>query len=82
MDNNCENYENLEKLEQIEASALEDNNEIKPIEQNEDVSETIDDIEEPQMEMSRCPCMTSCGSNYSITNECRCMGGCGSNYHK
>lgn len=76
------NFENIEKLEQIEASALEDNNEIRPIEQNENISEAIDNIEEPQMEMSKCSCMNSCGSNYSITNNCLCMGGCGSNYHK
>lgn len=76
------NLENSEKLEKIEASALEENNEITPIEQNERLEESVELVNEPQMEMSTCTCMGGCGSNFSVTNDCTCMGGCGSNYRK
>ncbi len=75
------NFENTEKLEQIEASAMEECDEIIPLEQNEEASEIPEVVEEPAAEMSSCPCMGGCGSNYN-TGGCPCMSSCGSNYHK
>lgn len=77
-----EKLEANEKLEQIEANALEDTNEVSPLESNNEVVDATDNVTEPSIEMSSCPCLGSCGSNYSMTSGCTCLGNCGSNYHK
>lgn len=81
-----EYLENLEKLEQIEASALENCNEVTPLEADvipSDVSlEQTPEINH-SVEMSGCRCTGGCGGSYSMTNDCTCTGGCGSpSYHK
>lgn len=79
---NQENLETNEKLEKIEADALENTNEVSPLENNNEVVDATEDITEPNIEMSSCTCLGSCGSNYSMTSGCTCLGNCGSNYHK
>ena len=74
--------ESYEKLEQLEASVLENIDEIVPIEQIEMVFEDPCIIEESQVDMSTCFCLNSCGSNYSRNGECICLSSCGSNYNK
>lgn len=77
-----ENFEKNEKLEQIEANALEFNDDVTPLELNEqEVVEASDVNEQPSFEMSNCPCSGGCGNNYSYGN-CICSGNCGNNYHK
>lgn len=73
-----------EKLEKIEVEALEDTNEISPL---ESTNEVIDGVEnfieiEEAVELSRCPCSGGCGSNFSMSGSCSCTGSCGSNYRK
>lgn len=77
-----EMLETNEKLEQIEANALENTDEITPLENTNESVEPTECVNEPSMEMSSCMCMGSCGSNYSVSTNCMCMGSCGSNYHK
>ena len=79
---NQEFNEANEKLEQIEANALEDTNEVSPLESKNEIVDATESSVEPSIEMSRCSCTGSCGSNYSITSGCTCSGNCGSNYHK
>lgn len=79
---NKEFFESNEKLEQMEASVLENIDEVTPIEQNEVEFEAPCSIEEPQVEMSTCSCLSSCGSNYSRNGECSCLSSCGSNHNK
>lgn len=76
-----EKFELNEKLEQLETAALENVDEVAPIESNEEKLETSECVEEPQVEMSTCTCMNSCGSNYS-RGDCVCMNNCGNNYSK
>lgn len=76
-----EKLEANEKLEQIEVEALENTNEVAPLEENQETVECSETFGEPDMEMSTCPCTGGCGSNYS-TGGCQCSGNCGSNYHK
>ncbi len=73
--------ESNEKLEKIEANALENTDEVTPLENNEEFFETPECVNEPNMEMNTCICSGGCGSNYS-TGSCICSGSCGSNYHK
>lgn len=75
-------FEANEKLEQLESSALENLDEVTPIEQNEMEFEYPCNLEEPQVEMSTCSCLSSCGSNYSRNGECSCLSSCGSNHSK
>ena len=70
-----------EKLERIEEHALENTDEVTPLEDNMEYLDTPENVNEPNIEMSNCTCMGGCGSNYSYGN-CTCMGSCGSNYHK
>lgn len=77
--------ESNELLENIEATAIENMNEVTPlknIESSKEITGNPESVEEPCVEMSSCPCSGSCGSNYSITSGCPCSGSCGSNYHK
>lgn len=76
-----EMLESNEKLEKIEANALENTDEVAPLENNSEFVETPESVNEPNMEMSTCICSGGCGSNYS-TGSCICSGNCGSNYHK
>lgn len=76
-----EKLELNEKLEQIEAAALENIDEVAPIESNEEKIETSDCVEEPQVEMSTCICTNSCGNNYS-RGGCICSNNCGNNYSR
>ena len=76
-----EKLEINEKLEQIEAEALENTNEVLPLEENIETVECAENFGEPDMEMSICSCTGGCGSNYS-TGSCTCSGNCGANYHK
>ena len=78
---NNEALEANEKLENIEANALESTDEVKPLVENTDYSETPESANEPNIEMSTCTCSGGCGSNYSY-GTCSCSGNCGSNYHK
>ena len=78
---NNEALEANEKLENIEANALESTDEVKPLVENTDYSETPESVNEPNIEMSTCTCSGGCGSNYSY-GTCSCSGNCGSNYHK
>lgn len=80
-----EYLENLEKLEQIEASAIENCNEVTPLEGDitpSDVSLEQSPEINHSVEMSGCLCTGGCGSNYNMTSDCTCTGGCGSSYHK
>lgn len=77
-----EMLETNEKLEQIEANALENTDEVTPLENTNESVEPTEGVYEPSMEMSNCVCTGGCGSNYSISSGCVCTGGCGSNYHK
>lgn len=79
---NKEFFESSEKLEQLEASVLESLDEVTPIEQNELEFESPCILEEPQIEMSTCSCLSSCGSNFSRNGECVCLSSCGSNHSK
>ena len=79
---NKEFFESKEKLEQLEASVLENLDEVTPIEQNVTEFESPCNLEEPQVEMSTCSCLSSCGSNYSRNGECSCLSSCGSNHNK
>lgn len=76
-----ENLETNEKLEKIEQSALENTEEVTPLENNIEVIESTESITEPSMELSTCICTGGCGSNFS-QGSCTCMGNCGSNFHK
>ena len=90
MNMNNESFENLNKLEQIEASAIENSDEIMPLEYNLELTDVATEQVEAlaqseeinhNVEMSSCRCTGGCGSGYSMTNNCRCTGGCGSSYH-
>lgn len=77
-----ENLEKNEKLEQIEASALENNQEVSPIEEPKETTATDFEVQEPLIEMSTCHCTGGCGGSYS-TGNCVCTGNCGGGtYHK
>ena len=76
-----EKLELNEKLEQIEAAALENIDEVAPIESNEEKIETLESVAEPQVEMSTCICTNSCGNNYS-RGDCICTNNCGNNYSR
>lgn len=78
---NNEKIEDNEKLEKIESSALEDTQDIMPLEEHNDIEELCNVSQESIMEMSTCLCSGGCGSNYS-SGDCLCSGNCGSNYHK
>lgn len=73
--------ETNEKLDKIEANALEDTNELSPLEQQGEVVDATENTFEHNIEMSICTCSGGCGSNYSH-GSCTCSGNCGSNYHK
>lgn len=79
---NQENLETSEMLEKIETEALENTNEVAPLEIGEQVVDAVEKSEASGVEFSSCPCMGGCGSNYSVVSGCPCMGSCGSNYHK
>jgi len=74
-------FESNEKLEKIEANALENTEEVTPLEETSESIETHESVNEPNIEMSNCICSGGCGSNYSYGG-CTCSGNCGSNYHK
>jgi len=82
------NLETTEKLEQIEASAIENTSEVKPLEEKcegVEVTELPEEVKEENVrEYSSCRCTGGCGSGtYSITTSCRCTGNCGSGtYHR
>lgn len=78
---NQELSETKEKLEKIEANALEDTNEVSPLEQQGEVVDATDNTFEQNIELSTCTCSGGCGSNYSY-GTCMCSGSCGSSYHK
>lgn len=78
---NIETLDNYEKLEKIEVEALENTDEVVPLERNNESVEIFDSNVEADIEMSSCSCKGGCGSNYSH-GECYCSGSCGSNYHK
>lgn len=78
---NTESLESNERLEKIEANALEEMNEISPLDDKKEQLETPESVDEPNIEMSTCTCSGGCGSNYSFGG-CTCSGNCGSNYHK
>lgn len=78
---NNQTLESNEKLEQIEANALENTEEISPLEEKMEHTEAPESVNEPIIEMSTCTCSGGCGSNYSFGG-CTCSGNCGSNYHK
>lgn len=73
--------ETNEKLELIEANALENTDEVTPLKDTREDNETLENVNEPNIEMSTCTCSGGCGSNYSY-GSCTCSGNCGSNYHK
>ena len=79
---NKEFFESNEKLEQLESSVLENLDEVTPIEQNITEFESPCNLEGPQVEMSTCSCLSSCGSNYSRNGECSCLSSCGNNHNK
>lgn len=78
---NNQTLESNEKLEQIEANALENTEEVSPLEEKVEHTDTPESVNEPIIEMSTCTCLGGCGSNYSFGG-CTCSGNCGSNYHK
>ena len=78
---NQELSETNEKLEKIEANALEDTNEVSPLEQQGEVVDATENTFEQNIELSTCTCSGCCGSNYSY-GTCMCSGSCGSSYHK
>ena len=78
---NSQTLESNEKLERIEANALENMDEVVPIEETRELTEVPESVNEPIIEMSVCTCSGGCGSNYSYGG-CACSGSCGSNYHK
>ena len=81
MSMNNQSLESNEKLERIEAHALENMENVIPLEESVDYTETPESVNEPIIEMSTCTCSGGCGSNYSYGG-CTCSGSCGSNYHK
>ena len=54
-----------EKIERIEANALESVDEVTPLEETSENTETHESLHEPLIEMSTCTCSGGCGSNYS-----------------
>lgn len=78
---NNQSLESNEKLESIEAHALENTENVTPLEESAEYTETPESVNEPIIEMSTCTCSGGCGSNYSYGG-CTCSGSCGSNYHK
>lgn len=78
---NNQSLELNEKLENIEAHALENTENVTPLEESAEYTETSENVNEPIIEMSTCTCSGGCGSNYSYGG-CTCSGSCGSNYHK
>ena len=78
---NNQTLESNEKLEQIEANALENTEEVSPLEVKVEHTDAPESVNEPIIEMSTCTCSGGCGSNYSFGG-CTCSGNCGSNYHK
>lgn len=79
----AENFELNEKMEQIELAAIENCEDISPLEAYSDTSDLsqVEAINPEFTEMSVCTCSGGCGSNYSF-GSCTCSGSCGSNYHK
>lgn len=72
-----------EKLEQLEASAIENVDEVTPIKEEES-TEKPEDIETPnfsQISFGSCSCNGYCGGNFRYEG-CSCNGYCGSNYRK
>lgn len=78
-----ESLEFNEKLEQLEASAIENVDEIVPLEENEENLETPDDVERPNFSSISfgCSCNGYCGGNFRYEG-CSCNGYCGSNSRK
>lgn len=76
-----QSLETNEKLERIESNALENMDEIMPLEETVESNEIPESVIAPNIEMSSCTCSGGCGSNYSYGG-CTCSGNCGSNYHK
>ncbi len=72
--------ETLNKLEALESIAIENTNEVQPLEMKEN-EDSAENVELDFVEYSSCRCSSSCGSNYNQTT-CRCSAGCGSNYNK
>ena len=76
-----ESLEIKEKLERLESSALENLEEVSPLEYSEEYSDITSEVSEPIIEMKTCTCSGGCGSNFSY-GDCTCSGSCGSNNHK
>lgn len=72
--------ETLGKLETLESSAIDNLNEVSPLEIN-DNSELPTEVSFTAIEYSSCSCSSGCGTNYNRGN-CRCSSGCGNNYNK
>ena len=72
--------ETLGKLEKLELSAMENIEEVTPLENSEDL-EIPQEVSFTGIEYSSCSCSSGCGSNYN-RGDCSCSSGCGSNYNK
>ena len=72
-----------EKLERLEASAIENVDEIVPLKEDEDILETPDNLEKPNFSSISfgCSCNGYCGGNFRYEG-CSCTGYCGGNYRK
>lgn len=78
-----EQLELSEKLEQLETSAIENIDEIVPLEANDDTLETPENIKAPNFSSISfgCSCNGFCGGNFRYEG-CSCNGFCGSNSRK
>ena len=78
-----ETMELNEKLERLEASAIENVDEIVPLKEDEDTLETPDNLEKPNISSISfgCSCNGYCGGNFRYEG-CSCNGYCGGNYRK
>ena len=70
--------EKNEQFESIELAALNDIENVNPLEIKESVFSAPEKIDENDRLYSACRCTGNCGGSYHLTNNCRCTGGCGS----
>lgn len=72
-----------EKLEQLEASAIENVDEIVPLKEDEESIVTPDNVEHQNFSSISfgCSCNGYCGGNFRYEG-CSCNGYCGSNSRK
>lgn len=79
-----ENIELKEKLELLEASAIENVDEVTPLKEEENSAKEPESISTPdysQITFGSCSCNGYCGGNFRYEG-CSCNGYCGSNSRK